>query len=132
MITIARNWELPVTSEAIAEDQSLSKKYLDGILSILRGASLLRSFKGQGGGYVLARPPWDMTARDVVLVLEEGLSIVPCMDNPGACENSERCPSREMWRSLSAAMSDTLGKVTLAELTAWEPGTGTRHTGYYI
>ena len=132
MITIARNWERPVTCEAIAEDQALSKKYLDGILSILRGAGLLRSFKGQGGGYTLARPPWEMTARDVVLVLEEGLSIVPCMDDLGACENTERCPARQMWRSLSAAMSDTLGKVTLAELTAWEPGMESNHTGYYI
>ena len=132
MITIARNWERPVTCESIAETQVLSKKYLDGILSILRSAGLLRSFKGQGGGYVLAKPPWEMTARDVVLVLEEGLSISPCMDDPGVCDNTDGCPTREMWRSLSAAMSDTLGKVTLAELTAWKPGTEKRATNYYI
>ena len=132
MITIAKSWERPVTCEAIAREQSLSKKYLDGILSILRGAGLLKSFKGHGGGYVLAKPPWEMTARDVVLILEEGLVIVPCVDDPGACEKTDRCPTREMWRSLSAAMSDTLGKVTLAELADWKPGTESRSTGYYI
>lgn len=132
MITIARSWEQPVTSDAVAREQSLSKKYLDGILSILRGAGLLKSFKGHGGGYVLARPPWEMTARDVVHVLEEGLSLVPCMDDPEACEKSGKCPTREMWRSLSAAMSDTLGKVTLAELADWKPGSESKSTGYYI
>jgi Rrf2 family protein len=132
MITIARNWERPVTSESVAAEESLSKKYLDGILSILRSAGLLKSFKGQGGGYVLARPPWEITARDVVMILEEGLTIVPCIDDPSACEKSNRCVTREMWRSLSAAMSDTLGKVTLAELASWEPGTESRFTDYYI
>jgi Rrf2 family protein len=132
MITIARNWKKPVSSEVIADAESVSKKYLDGILGILRSAGLLRSFKGQGGGYMLARPPWEITARDVVLVLEEGLALVPCMEDPEVCEKIGTCPTREMWQSLSAAMSDTLGKVTLAELTAWEPGTESRHTGYYI
>jgi len=132
MITIAKSWERPVSCEAIAREQSLSKKYLDGILSILRSAGLLKSFRGHGGGYVLSRPPWEMTARDVVLILEEGLALAPCVEDEGACENTGSCPAREMWRSLSAAMSDTLGKVTLAELSEWNPGTDSRSTGYYI
>ena len=132
MIAIARNWSKPVTSEAIAETESLSKKYLDGILSILRGAGLLEASKGQGGGYSLARPPWEITARDIVIVLEEGLSIVPCVDDPGACERSKDCPTRDMWRSLSAALSDTLGKVTLSELSSRKPGNRNKITDYFI
>ena len=132
MIAIARNWSKPVTSEAIAVTESLSKKYLDGILSILRGAGLLEASKGQGGGYSLARPPWEITARDIVVVLEEGLSIVPCVDDPGACEKSGDCPTRDMWRSLSAALSDTLGKVTLSELSSRKPGNRNKSTDYFI
>ena len=132
MIHIARNWEEPVTSEAIATIESVSKKYLDTILRTLRGAGLLKALKGQGGGYVLARPPWEISARDVACVLEGGLEVIPCVDNPGECSKAANCPTREVWRSASAAMSDTLGKVTLARLAAWEPGMEPKSTGYYI
>jgi Rrf2 family protein len=132
MIHIARNGEEPVTSEAIALNESVSKKYLDGILRRLRTAGLLEAIKGQGGGYVLARPPWEISARDVAGVLEGGLEVVPCVDNPDACSKTANCPTRELWRSASAAMSETLEKVTLAKLAAWEPGMEPASTGYYI
>jgi Rrf2 family protein len=132
MVTISRNWEEPVTSEVIAKAESVSKKYLDGILRTLRGAGLLRAIKGQGGGYMLASPPWEISARDVVQVLERGLAVVPCVDDPSECSKAGTCPVREVWRSLSAGVSDTLGKVTLAALVAWEPGMEPKNTGYYI
>lgn len=132
MIRIARNRDEPLTSDVIADFESVSKRYLDGILGTLRVAGLLKSFRGQGGGYTLARPPWEISARDIVRVLEGGFAVVPCVDDPGKCPKAGECPAKEVWRSVSAAVSDTLGKVTLSELAAWEPGMEPNTTGYYI
>lgn len=132
MINLARNWDQPVSSAVIAESESVSKKYLDGLFNKLRKADLLKSYKGQGGGYTLARPPWEITARDVVQVLEGGLEIVSCADDAVECPKTGKCPTRELWRSVSAGISDMLGKITLAQLAAWEPGSEPDITDYYI
>jgi Rrf2 family protein len=117
MISIARKKQFPVSSETIAELEGVSKKYLDGILGRLRGAALIKSFRGQGGGYVLARAPEEIRLSEIICVLEEGTAIVPCVEDPSACEKVRACPSREVWCTVSTAIDDTLKGITLADLT---------------
>ena len=56
MVAIAGSAQGPSRSEQLAEKEGVSKKYLDAILGSLREAGLLRTVRGPGGGYVLARP----------------------------------------------------------------------------
>ena len=98
------------------ECENVSKKYLDRILGSLRAAGLLESHRGKGGGYVLARPPAGITARDVVSVLETGNALVPCVADPDVCAKSFDCSTRNLWERLSSAIDSTLGDVTLADL----------------
>ncbi|UCF06620.1 MAG: Rrf2 family transcriptional regulator [bacterium] len=132
MVTIARNHQTPISSDKVAEYEDVSKKYLDGILSKLRTAGLLKSFKGQGGGYILARPPEEIRAGDVVRILESGFAVVPCVDDPSKCEKAGRCPTREVWCAVSAAAGEVLNRITLADLTAWEPGMEPQSLMYHI
>ncbi len=124
MVSIARSLQNPVSSETLAVREDVSKKYLDRLLNKLRGAGLLTSFKGQGGGYVLARPAEDISVGDIVCTLEDGVRLVPCVDDPTACAKTERCPAQEVWRTVSAAMKEALNGFTLADLADWKPDRG--------
>jgi Rrf2 family protein len=124
MVAISRQGAAPLSCESIARREGLSKKYLDRILSLLRSASLIESYRGQGGGYSLARPPEQISLNEVVSVLEEGLSIMPCASDPKACARSENCTTRGVWRAVSSAVDDALAGITLADIS----GCGDSHT----
>lgn len=112
----------PVTSEQIAEREDVSKKYLDRILGALRGAGLVESHRGQGGGYTLSRPADRIRASDVVEVLEGGIALVPCVDDRAACRKVDVCATREVWCAASKAITEVLDAVTVADLAAREKG----------
>ncbi|MBD3178372.1 MAG: Rrf2 family transcriptional regulator [Candidatus Latescibacteria bacterium] len=117
MVEISRQGGAPLSCESIAEREGLSKKYLDRILSSLRRASLIESYRGQGGGYSLARPPEQISLNEVVAVLEEGLSIMPCVEDSGSCSRSESCSTRDVWRSVVSAVDEALAGITLADIS---------------
>jgi Rrf2 family protein len=59
-------------SREIAARQSIPGPYLDQILASLKGAGIVRSVRGAGGGYNLARPPDRISVGDVVRALMRG------------------------------------------------------------
>ena len=107
-----------VSCEEIAEKEGISKKYLDRILAALRNASIIESQRGQGGGYCLARQPDDIRLDEVVSVLERGLEIIPCLEDPSECERAGSCRSRDVWHTVAVALEDALGEITLADISA--------------
>ena len=118
MVLVARNKDVPVSSETVAECEKVSKKYLDRLLGMLRSAGLLRSHRGQGGGYTLARPSGTITVAEIVRALEHRPGLVPCLTDPDGCSKSRNCPTRAVWLSLSETIDTTLEGITLAHLTS--------------
>ena len=124
MTALARRSGGLVTSEALAVEEGVSKRYLDSILGRLREAGLLTAAAGARGGYALARRPEEISAAEVVEVLDGEVSIVPCVKDPGSCERAERCPTRPVWAAASAAVERVLGGITLADLAGGGRGVG--------
>ena len=62
--------ERPTSVKEIAERTTLPQPYLEQILLAVKGAGLVRSKRGVGGGYVLARPPSEITLADIVSAVE--------------------------------------------------------------
>src|SRR5207248_10293936 len=60
----------PTSVRDIAERTGLPQPYLEQILLALKGAGLVRSKRGVGGGYVLARPPTEITLGQIVSAVE--------------------------------------------------------------
>lgn len=54
----------------IADRNSISVKYLEQIFASLRKAGIIKSIKGPQGGYLLARPPKDIRAADIIVALD--------------------------------------------------------------
>src|SRR5205085_5563316 len=80
---------IPTSVRDIAERTGLPQPYLEQILLALKGAGLVRSKRGVGGGYILARPPVDIRLSDVVSAVDGPITLgdfgEPHQD--GACDH---------------------------------------------
>src|SRR6266581_1109230 len=74
----------PTSVKEIAERTSLPQPYLEQILLAVKGAGLVRSKRGVGGGYVLARAPEDITLAEIVAAVEGPQ--LPLAEHPDHCE----------------------------------------------
>ena len=71
LIDLARNAENgSMQLNEIADRNSISVKYLEQIFASLRKAGIIKSIKGPQGGYLLARPPKDIRAADIIVALD--------------------------------------------------------------
>jgi Rrf2 family protein len=106
----------PVKAEQIAEAQSIPLNFLENILAELRRAGIVESRRGASGGYLLAKPPEDVSLADIIRAVEGPLANVRGM-SPDALEyegSAERL--RDVWVALRASVRAVLEQVTLADV----------------
>src|SRR3984957_14984787 len=70
--------ELLLVSE-IAERENLPKKFLEAILLELNRNGLVRSRRGRGGGYALAKPADFITFGQVARIMDRAMVAVSCV-----------------------------------------------------
>jgi Rrf2 family protein len=105
-----------VRANEIADEQALSLKYLENLLSSLKAAGLVVSERGKRGGYALARPPSEITLHDVLIPLEDSLGFVHCTGADRGCDRLPTCVTREVWMALKEATDRILKGTTLEDL----------------
>jgi len=105
-----------VILKEISEDQDISIKYLESIMRMLVSYGLVSSYKGKGGGMALAKKPSEILFSDILEAAEGPITLVDCVDNPGACDRSGKCKARKLWDDYSKIIYDIFSKVTLEEL----------------
>ena len=121
MLELARAFgQAPVLMSTVAERQGVSRKYLHTLLTALKAAGLVRSVRGAGGGFILTRPPEEISLSEILRVLEGPLSLVDCVADKRACDRSNHCPARRVWQELADAIKNVLDNVTLGDLAAPE------------
>ena len=96
----------------IAERTNLPQPYLEQILLAVKGAGLVRSKRGVGGGYVLARPPEEISLAQILAAVDGPLTTLP--DEHDHCEG--HCVLQEVWVAVSDEMGRYLEGHTLADL----------------
>ncbi len=106
----------PVLVRSVAESQGISSKYLHALLASLKSAGLVRSIRGSGGGYVLAREPEAITLLQILEALEGPLNVVDCVADTELCGRAACCAARDVWVDVSRAIAEVLGGITLAAL----------------
>jgi Rrf2 family protein len=109
----------------IAAKNRIPKKFLDAILGELRVAGFLRSKKGKGGGYMLAKPANDIMVGDLIRTLDGPLAPFACASRTRyvPCDDCdlERCTVRRMMLKVRASIADVLDQHTLADMRALSP-----------
>ena len=102
----------PTSVKEIAERTNLPQPYLEQILLAVKGAGLVRSKRGVGGGYVLAREPSRITLAEILTAVDGPMTTL--MDEHDHCEG--HCILQEVWVGVSDEMRKLLDGYTLAEL----------------
>ncbi|MGH9139199.1 MAG: RrF2 family transcriptional regulator [Acidimicrobiales bacterium] len=108
----------PTSVRDIAERTGLPQPYLEQILLALKGAGLVRSKRGVGGGYVLARASDEITLADIVSAVD-GPIVVGDFGEPhtgGACEHEGQCVLLTIWGEVGEHMRRHLEGFTLADV----------------
>ena len=106
----------PIGIRTIAKRQEIPHKYLESLFKHLRAAGLVRSVRGAGGGYLLARPAREISLWEVVSAMEGKASTIECVRTPDACRRSPRCVTRDVWTRLDQGVTEILGSITVADL----------------
>ena len=101
----------------VAEDQQISMKYLEAIVSKLNKSGLVLSHRGKEGGYRLARSAAEITVADILRSAEGSLTPVACSGLEGTpCSRAEGCLTLPLWRALDRRIEEYLTTVTLDDV----------------
>jgi len=114
----------PTSVRDIAERTGLPQPYLEQILLALKGAGIVRSKRGVGGGYVLAREPHEITLGEVVSAVDGPIALgdfgEPHQD--GACDHEGQCVLLAVWADIGGQIRRQLDSFTLADIVAMARG----------
>jgi len=117
MFEIARGYNRgPITIKQISENQDVSVSYLEQILNQLRKAGIIKSVKGPGGGYVLAKSPDAISIGAILRELEGPVAITSCLDPREGCMRVDGCVTHLLWKSLGEKIETFLDNMTLDDL----------------
>ncbi len=100
----------PVALAVIAERQEISLSYLEQLFGKLRRSSLVKSVRGPGGGYVLARDDGDICVSEIVKAVDEPMIEIGCFSD------TSRCLTHELWEELGNQIHRYLTSVSLADV----------------
>ena len=114
----------PNSVRDIAERTGLPQPYLEQILLALKGAGLVRSKRGVGGGYVLARLPEDISLAEIVGAVDGPIAAgdfgAPHAD--GACDHEGQCVLLAIWGDVGTRMRTLLTSISLTDIAEMSRG----------
>jgi FeS assembly SUF system regulator len=107
------------TASHMAKITHLPLPTVSKLLKLMSNKGLLRAQRGANGGYGLAMPASEMTARDIIFALEGPVELTDCVEGvESGCERQRSCALRGHWDPVNAAIEGALGNVTLADMAA--------------
>jgi Rrf2 family iron-sulfur cluster assembly transcriptional regulator len=108
----------PVPLADIAGRQEISLSYLEQLFGRLRRGGLVKSVRGPGGGYLLARPGEQIPIADVILAVDEPIRATRCDEgSPKGClVKTGRCLTHDLWEELGQQIQRYLSAVSLADV----------------
>ncbi len=122
--------ERPLKAERIADGQAIPIKFLETILLELKHAGIVRSQRGQDGGYTLARPAAEISIADVIRAVDGPLANVRGDRPENVSYQGPAIRLTDVWIAVRAALRDVLETTTLADLVSGElPTAVTELTG---
>ncbi|HXJ20036.1 MAG TPA: Rrf2 family transcriptional regulator, partial [Polyangia bacterium] len=113
----------PVLIADLAERENIPRKFLETILLELKNAGILKSKKGKGGGYALARTAEQITMGQVIRVIDGPLAPIPCASERAyvrceECTDESTCGTRQVMKKVRDAIAAILDSTTLSDVLA--------------
>ena len=106
-----------ISLKEISERQNISKKYLEQIVPLLTKDGLLRTNRGNKGGYALAKDPGDISVGEVLRATEGSLAPVACLEyEVNDCPRAESCDTLYIWEGLYKAVTGYLDGISVRDI----------------
>lgn len=120
MADLAKNGsDRAVSLAEIAARQEISLSYLEQLFARLRKGGLVKSVRGPGGGYRLAKTAGETVVADIVLAVDEPIRATRCAAHgtPRGCmTGGARCITHDLWEDLGAEIHRYLAGVSLSDV----------------
>jgi len=121
MLDLALAQDQVVRLRDVAKRQDISVKYLEQIISVLQKCGYVKSVRGPGGGYMLARKPEEYTVGMILRQIEGSLAPVTCLEGvENECPRKGECATLRVWKMLYEAVNGVVDHVSLADLVDWD------------
>ncbi|MBU0568094.1 Rrf2 family transcriptional regulator [bacterium] len=108
----------------ISKRQDISFPYVEQLIVKLRKAGLVESIRGPQGGYRLSRPTSEISAGEILRIVEGPIEIVHCAgleeNVKEECGRAGECATQLLWIKISQQMARLLDGISLEELAKWE------------
>ena len=123
MINLAQNdGDKPLSIKKITEVEDLSPIFLEQIFTKLKKYGLIQSIRGAGGGFRLSKPADDISVKDILEAVEEGIRLTPCCASETVpaekCVKSSICRAKSFWNDANAHIMDFFGSYSLSRVIA--------------
>jgi Rrf2 family protein len=112
--------EEPLQIADIAKEARVPRKFLEQILLDLKKRGIVRSLRGRSGGYLIGKPPRDISFADVIRVIDGPLALAPCVSVTAYhkcedCVDEATCAIRKVLLAARDATADVLESRNIAQ-----------------
>jgi len=117
MTYLARSPKELHLAREIAEREEIPYFFLSKILQTLAKAGLLKSIKGRGGGFQLAKSPEKITLYDIKVCIDGAADLDACAVGLSRCSDKQPCPLHDTFKPLRASIRSYLKETSLADMS---------------
>lgn len=113
---IARHKTEMVPAGRLVNELKIPRPFLRKILQRLNRARMLKSYKGQGGGFILVTPAHKMFLLDLIKIFQGPLKLNECFFKKKICPNTKTCKLRKKINNIERYVISQLKCFTIADL----------------
>lgn len=106
----------PITLSDIALRQEIDIGYLEQIFIKLKSASFVKSFRGPGGGYMLAKETKFISMLDIMTAVDENFKATRCNNITGCMSDKAKCVTHNLWAGVENTVVDYLATISLEDV----------------
>jgi len=106
-----------VMIETLCTEEDIPNSFLGKILQSLAKAGIVKSARGSGGGFSLARTPAEISALEIIEAIEGPIALQRCLDDDLGCEHSGGCALCALLAVAQERVREVFGRTSLADLT---------------
>lgn len=116
----------PVSISSISARQDISERYLEQLMALLKKAGLVKSVRGAGGGYILAKDAAQISVGEVLRALEGSLEPVTCaaFHPEESCNVQDACVAKYVWQKINESVANTVDGIMIDTLVEESRTTG--------
>ena len=107
---------LPVMIDAVSRDENIPKSFLAKIFQDLAKGGLLRSQRGAGGGFSLARPAHEISVLEIIEAIDGKIALQRCLTELPDCERIEGCALCGLFEQAQDRLKEVFSSTSLADL----------------